>query len=164
MNVVEELPLYYDSLQFKRFFCPIGELCCFELHVCDRTENKVLLSAKRWPGPLTNSLIDTFFLFPSCCEGSEQDRENAAKGLSPYGDSFQQQLLRKKSLVVIVASRKWFEGVISEPCHPKSHVYDRFKKAFEERNARLRAKRWLGPLTSCRSDVGVSAFETSLVR
>ena len=169
MNVVEKLSLYYDSLWFEGLFGPTRISWRVQLHARDRTdkafkENKVQLNTKRWPSSLTNSLTDTCFPFPSCCEGSEQDRENAAKGLSPYGDSSQQQLLRKKSLVVIVASRKWFEGVISEPCHAQSHVYDRIKKAFEERNyVRLRARRWLGPLTSCRSDVEVSAFKISLV-
>ena len=160
MNVVEELPLYYHSLQFCiREKCRVVEF--LELHVRDRTENKVR-SAKRWPGSLTSSLTDACFPFLLCCEGSEQDRENAAKGLSTYVYSSQQQSLSRKSLAVIAASRKWFERVISELHRAQSHIQDWIKKPFDERNeAWLRARRWLGPLTSCRREV--SAFDSSLV-
>ena len=99
------------------------------------------------------------FTIPLCCEGHEQVGGNAAKGLSPFGDSYQQQPLSKKSQEVIVASRKWLKGVIND-----SHIHEEVKKAFLEMHGkkvvRVRAKRWLGALTiaSCLTSAALSAI------
>ena len=100
------------------------------------------------------------FAIPSCCEGQEQVGGNAAKGLSPFGDSSQQQPLGNKSLEVIANSTKWLEGVISESRRTQSHVHDKIKKAFEEiKKVRLRTRRGLNPLVSCLTDAGLSAID-----
>ena len=97
---------------------------------------------------------------PLCCEGGKWDRENAAKGLSPYSDTSQQQPLSEKSLEVIETSRKWLEQVISD-----SHIHKRVKKILlelhEKEPSRTRAKRQLGVLaiTTCLTDAGLSAID-----
>ena len=98
-----------------------------------------------------------FLAIPLCCEGGKWDRENAAKGLSPYSDTSQQQPLSERSLEVIETSRKWLEEVISESRRTQSNVHDRIKKAFEEINkVRRRTRKGLGPLTSCLADAVLS--------
>ena len=97
---------------------------------------------------------------PLCCEGGKWDRENAAKGLSRYSDTSQQQPLSERSLEVIQTSRKWLKQVISD-----SHIHKRVKKILLELHdrepSRTRAKRWLGVLTitTCLTDAGLSAID-----
>ena len=97
---------------------------------------------------------------PLCCEGGKWDRENAAKGLSPYSDTSQQQPLSEKSLEVIETSRKWLEQVISD-----SNIHKRVKKILlelhEKEPSRTRAKRQLGVLaiTTCLTEAGLSAID-----
>lgn len=94
---------------------------------------------------------------PLCCEGGKWDRGNAAKGLSPYSDTSQQQALSEKSQKVIETSRKWLEQVISKSHRTQSNVHDKIKEAFEEiKKTRIRARRELSPLTSCLADAVLS--------
>ena len=94
---------------------------------------------------------------PLCCEGGKWDRENAAKGLSRYSDTSQQQPLSEKSLEVIETSRKWLEEVINKSRRTQSNIHDKIKKAFEEiKKVRSRTRRGLGPLTSCLADAVLS--------
>ena len=100
------------------------------------------------------------FAIPPCCGGHEQVEGYAAKGLSSFSDSSQEQPLSKTSLEVIANSTKWLEGVISESRRTQSHVHDKIKKAFEEmKKVRRRTRRGLGPLANCLADAVLSFFD-----